>query len=362
MAYDIKSDSEYTRKLNLRKFKGSIYDKVEGSDKWGIEKLLNEYLKTKGKEIKESSLIRMAPVLGNYLDWCIEKEVNFYSPKTLNNYIELHVKHNRYSAVTLNKNVEIVLGFFNYCYGVGARDVKIMKKELVRLKETPNKKFVVREKHVAILLDPENLAKLKYEDVRDSIRHTIILLWHTGMRIGDAYMARWDWVKWPQQSLVFMPQKTSNFNKTIVTPMTDELVEYLKDRKMNHPDGKSEFLCSRAARIFSKPKRFGVNGEREYSRISVNDDPEFKVGLFSYMKEVLQPLYPDIQVNPRCFRYGAIQRLIEAGVNEKVIKEIYGWQTVNMISRYTNIKELTISEWKKAESNILEQAQSNQLA
>lgn len=361
MAFCSKTDPEYVRKYNLKKFSRSEYDLIPGSEKWNSEQLLNRYIIEKAKSVKKTTLQRNAPVLAKYLDWCNETERNFYSPLSLNNYTEWMLNNSKYTPGTLNKQSEIILAFFNFCLGVGAKEVKIKRKEIKRLKEIVSRKFVIRENHMKILMAEETLANIHDEKVRERVRHMLIMLWHTGMRFGDACTAEWSWIDWDKQIFKFMPAKTSNFGKVINKPISTELFEYLKDRKINHPDGKTKFICSKAAEIFSRPKAPGVVGCIEQGWTNLNEIPDKKVGVFWYLKEFLQPLYPNERVNVISFRYGAIQRLIENGVHEKVIANIYGWSATQMVSRYTNIEELSITEWKKAEKNILDQDPLRQL-
>lgn len=361
MAFSSKTDPEYVRQYNLKKFSNAEYDLIPGSENWNSERLLSQYLIDKSKKVKKTTLQRNAPVLARYLDWCNEFEIKFYSPLSVNNYTEWMLNNSKYTPGTLNKQNEIILAFFNYCFGIGAKEVKIKKKEIKRLKEIVSRKFVMRENHMRILLADETMANIKDDKVRERVRHMLIFLWHTGMRFGDACMAEWDWINWDRRVFKFMPMKTSNFGKIINKPIGDELFNYLKERRINHPDGKTKFICSKAAEIFSRPKKPGAFGCIEQGLGDLNEMPDMKVGVFWYLKKFLQPLYPDERVNVVSFRYGAIQRLVENGVNEKVIANIYGWSATQIVSRYTNIEELGITEWKKAEKNILDQAPLRQL-
>ena len=138
-----------------------------------------------------------------------------------------------------------------------------------------------------------------------------VISWHTGLRLSDACLLRWQSVHFDDRKLVVHPKKRRARNQRLEIPMSAELYEHLLT--IRNTGGIEDFVLPEAERLYMR----GVSGlGRTFRRICDC------AGL------------PDHSFHS--WRHGFVTRLINAGVDSLVIASMTG-QTLEVIQGYAHV-------------------------
>jgi integrase len=347
-------NKETLRNSNLALFELNV-DKVEGSDKWDAMECFKQYVKYSNANKSSSTVVRQVPVVANYLTVCEELGLDYYSINAVNTFTKRLIERGKHSPLTINNVMLLsVMAFLSYLYKVGHKDVRIKKSEVVVLKTKTERKFILTEEHIKMLLNEDNLKRIPLDERRGAVKHLIILMWHTGMRFGDAADLKWEDVRFRQGVISILPIKTRRTGLRIEIPMAEELNNYLLKRKENEAYGKHVAVCP-----FSWNARFGRNNTQQTNaecKMQIDTPSNAKdkhiIGLLWYMKVIVQPL-TKLKVNTVSFRYAKVHNLLQSGVSEASIQYVFGWSTLNLVRSYASIPTIAADQWVRAEQKIL---------
>ena len=168
------------------------------------------------QKLRESTLRKYRRLQRQFSDWCAREGYLMLQQITVEALDSFRASRKDIQASTSARELEILRAVFSFCADRGwakdnpARRIRIPK---IRTKE---KKPYTREEIVAILAACELIGQEAYE--RDRAKAMVMIMRHTGLRVGDAFMLRKDQVR---EGKIFLHAKKNS--QPVFLPVPVEL-------------------------------------------------------------------------------------------------------------------------------------------
>lgn len=185
-------------------------------------------------------------------------------------------------------------------------------RRLPKIVKVPPTKYAFTLDHHEQILAAINAPKKRETRLYWSIACPIA--YHTGLRISDVALLRWDAVDFGQGVIRVVAKKTRRFNNTLIIPMDAELVELLEDWRVSGLTYASEYV---------------VPDMRGY--YEAND-------LKTQFRVILDLAKISGDYSFHSYRHGFVTRLVNAGVNILTICAMTG-QCPAQVQEYAHVSD-----------------------
>ena len=205
------------------------------------------------------------------------------------------------------------------------RDIAVLKHALGKAVEwgllgtNPAKGIkLFKEKDDAWNVIPEDEWERIYNSLPNEKKPLFAFLWYTGVRLSNAIYLKWEHVNL-KEGYIRIPASYTKQKKELILPIPDYLVSIFGHQKRRFPD---------SAYVF--PSRSGTPFNRSNIR---------RAWVSALKKAGINKHY---RIHDIRHSFGA--RAVRAGVDVRVIKELLGHQTFEMVLRYTHVDFQSLKE------------------